>query len=345
MRLVHASGDATRVAIGAPEAAAAHGLVVLRRGIANHAENFTRFVVLARHPVPVELSAPCKTSLILIARHEHGALMRSLGVLAASGHSMTKLESRPRPGRPLEYMFFVDFEGNVADPRTAAALDDLRSTALHLKVLGSYPAKTTARGRPAGRRHPAGADGRTRRRARKRGAASSGAEDVEELPARGAWRALGRHRDSGRQPPDRRAPASSSWQVRAPSSWRTRSTPPRESVREAGAQVLRGGVFKPRTSPYAFQGLGWEGLELLVAAGRSHGDADHQRGHGRRPGEAHGRDGRCPPGRDAEHAELRPAARAGQGRPAGAAQARPVEHHRRVARCRRVHPRASAISR
>jgi 3-deoxy-7-phosphoheptulonate synthase len=43
------------------------------------------------------------------------------------------------------------------------------------------------------------------------------------------------------------------------------------AVREAGAQILRGGVFKPRTSPYAFQGLGWEGLELLAAAGRATG--------------------------------------------------------------------------
>jgi 3-deoxy-7-phosphoheptulonate synthase len=42
-------------------------------------------------------------------------------------------------------------------------------------------------------------------------------------------------------------------------------------VAEQGAHVLRGGVFKPRTSPYAFQGLGWEGLDLLVAAGREAG--------------------------------------------------------------------------
>jgi 3-deoxy-7-phosphoheptulonate synthase len=42
-------------------------------------------------------------------------------------------------------------------------------------------------------------------------------------------------------------------------------------VRDHGAHVLRGGVFKPRTSPYAFQGLGWKGLELLVAAGREIG--------------------------------------------------------------------------
>jgi 3-deoxy-7-phosphoheptulonate synthase len=39
-----------------------------------------------------------------------------------------------------------------------------------------------------------------------------------------------------------------------------------QAVREAGANALRGGVFKPRTSPYAFQGLGEEGLEYLVEA-------------------------------------------------------------------------------
>jgi len=42
-------------------------------------------------------------------------------------------------------------------------------------------------------------------------------------------------------------------------------------VRDQGAHILRGGVFKPRTSPYAFQGLGWEGLDLLVRAGRETG--------------------------------------------------------------------------
>ncbi len=39
-----------------------------------------------------------------------------------------------------------------------------------------------------------------------------------------------------------------------------------KAVKEAGAAILRGGAFKPRTSPYAFQGLGEEGLRLLAAA-------------------------------------------------------------------------------
>ena len=44
-----------------------------------------------------------------------------------------------------------------------------------------------------------------------------------------------------------------------------------EAVAEAGAKMLRGGSFKPRTSPYAFQGLGAEGLKLLARAGRETG--------------------------------------------------------------------------
>ena len=40
------------------------------------------------------------------------------------------------------------------------------------------------------------------------------------------------------------------------------------AVKDSGAQLLRGGAFKPRTSPYSFQGLGEAGVRLLVQAGR-----------------------------------------------------------------------------
>ncbi len=43
------------------------------------------------------------------------------------------------------------------------------------------------------------------------------------------------------------------------------------SVKQAGANILRGGAFKPRTSPYSFQGLGEEGLKILRDVGRKHG--------------------------------------------------------------------------
>jgi chorismate mutase/prephenate dehydratase len=146
MRVVADEGDPTWAAIGSPEAADAHGLVVLRRGITDKAENFTRFLVLAREPAVVAPRVPSKTSLVLTTSHEEGALLRCLELLARSQHSMTKLESRPRPGRPFEYLFFLDFEGNVADPRTQQVLDELRDAALSVKVLGSYPAKVVRPG-------------------------------------------------------------------------------------------------------------------------------------------------------------------------------------------------------
>ncbi len=271
MRAVAEADDPTAAAIGSPEAAAANGLVVLRHNISDSPDNYTRFVVLSASPVPVDVRIPCKTSLVLVTRHEEGALLRCLEILSGSGHSLTKLESRPRPGRPWEYLFFLDFEGNVADPRTTAALDELRSAALYIKVLGSYPAKAL-------RHRPHAGD------VADQGASESPADAIEAVAAEQAPAA---RRSRQYKLVDRAArqadtivrvgdvlvggdgfvvmagPCSveSSEQINATARF----------VRDAGAHVLRGGVFKPRTSPYAFQGLGWEGLDLLTDAGRESG--------------------------------------------------------------------------
>ena len=271
MAAVADAGDPAMAAIGSPDAASAHGLVVLRHGIADSEDNYTRFVVLSTAAAGVDLRIACKTSLILVTRHEEGALLRCLEILSGSGHSMTKLESRPRPGKPWEYLFFLDFEGNIADPRTAAALDELRSAAQYIKVLGSYPAKAL--------RHP-GQPG-----------------SVPDLPAEGsaaeALEAVAADQPAAVRRSRQyrlvdRAARSADTVVRVgdllvggegfavmagPCSVESSDqiTQTARFVRDHGAHVLRGGVFKPRTSPYAFQGLGWEGLDLLVAAGRETG--------------------------------------------------------------------------
>ncbi len=149
MRAVAEAGDPTWAGIGSAEAAEAHGLVVLRRGLADRAENWTRFLLLARSPLRVPDRVPSKTSLVLVTRHEEGALLRCLEILSRSGHSLTKLESRPRPGSPFEYLFFLDFEGNIANPRTLDVLAELREATVALKVLGSYPAKVVRGDAPA----------------------------------------------------------------------------------------------------------------------------------------------------------------------------------------------------
>jgi chorismate mutase / prephenate dehydratase len=266
MRTVAERADPLYAAIGSREAADAYGLAVLRSGIADAGESYARFVVLAARPIEVDARVPAKTSLVLTTRHEEGALLRCLEILAGSGHSLTKLESRPRPGRPFEYLFFIDFEGNVADPRTQLMLDELRSAALYVKVLGSYPAKVT-------RSDPQPGDVPQ--------ASATEALEAVVVPAPApATRRPKRLVDRDARAEDTlvrvgdvlvggdgfvvmAGPCSveSAEQVRATA----------RAVRDAGAHVLRGGVFKPRTSPYAFQGLGWDGLTLLADAGREVG--------------------------------------------------------------------------
>jgi chorismate mutase/prephenate dehydratase len=134
--------DPTHAAIASAEAAALHGLHVLRRDIANHRENYTRFLVIAREAEPWDRRVPCKTSVMFVTSHERGALLAVLNVVAGHGLNLTKLESRPRPGRPFEYLFYVDFEGNVADPSVQRALDEIAGLTKSVKIFGSYPART-----------------------------------------------------------------------------------------------------------------------------------------------------------------------------------------------------------
>jgi chorismate mutase/prephenate dehydratase len=270
MRAVATAGDAGVAAIGPPEAAAANRLAILRHGISDSDADYTRFVVLSRSPVAVDPRIPCKTSLILVTRHEEGALLRCLEILSGSGHSMTKLESRPRPGKPWEYMFFLDFEGNVAEPRTAAALDELRSSAPYIKVLGSYPAKALREHPQPGQLPGARPD-------------ESAAETLEAVvvtespPARRSKHRLvdraSRSEDTVVQAGGLLIGGAGFAVMAGPCSVESAEQigDTARFVRDQGAHVLRGGVFKPRTSPYAFQGLGWSGLELLVAAGRETG--------------------------------------------------------------------------
>ena len=130
--------DLAQAAIASAEAGAHFGLRVLRRDIADQPVNYTRFVVVAAAPVECDPRIAAKVSVVLATRHEHGALVRCLNVLADEGLNLSKLESRPRPGVPWEYVFYLDIEGHLSEPRMQAALTALAARTLFLKVLGCY---------------------------------------------------------------------------------------------------------------------------------------------------------------------------------------------------------------
>ncbi|MEZ5284112.1 MAG: prephenate dehydratase [Vicinamibacterales bacterium] len=139
-RRVAESGDRTLAAIASEDAGERFGLSVLRRGIANQAVNLTRFVVVAATPLDCDPLVDARVSLVFGTRHERGALVRCLNVLADEGVNLSKLESRPRPGMAWEYVFYVDLDGHVGEPRMVSALAGMAATTQFLRVLGCYPA-------------------------------------------------------------------------------------------------------------------------------------------------------------------------------------------------------------
>ena len=124
-------------AIASCRAARFYGLEVLREGVQNSEENFTRFFAIQR--ASRLLDRGDKTSLAFATRNVPGMLYEAMGAFASRGINMTKVESRPRKGRAWEYVFFVDIDGHVNDPKVAEALTDLVRRAAFVKVLGSYP--------------------------------------------------------------------------------------------------------------------------------------------------------------------------------------------------------------
>jgi prephenate dehydratase len=126
----------------APELAAReYGAEVLVAGVEDHAENYTRFHLLRRDDAPGGVASvdANKMSLAFAIEHRPGTLVAALDRLARAGVNLTKIESRPVPGSPWEYVFYVDVRFDTAK-EAEAALGALREHCRMVKVLGRYRA-------------------------------------------------------------------------------------------------------------------------------------------------------------------------------------------------------------
>jgi prephenate dehydratase len=118
---------------------------ILKRGIEDDRQNFTRFFLLEpagappRTP-PGSARKPWKTSLVFTTRNIPGALFRALSALALRDLNLVKIESRPLRGKPWEYLFYLDLLGRPDQEAVRNALGHLNEVADFLRVLGSYRA-------------------------------------------------------------------------------------------------------------------------------------------------------------------------------------------------------------
>jgi prephenate dehydratase len=143
------AGRREEAAIAGASAATVFAAAIVLAGIESNPQNFTRFFVVttpalapgfaARTGQPEAVAGPPKTSLVFRTSHRPGGLHAALRAFAEESINLTKIESRPIPGRPFEYSFYLDLLGDPADARVARALDQLRASAESVRLLGTYP--------------------------------------------------------------------------------------------------------------------------------------------------------------------------------------------------------------
>ncbi len=272
-REVARGGNPTIAALAPAAAAQMYDLIELAANCADDPHTYSRFLIVRaphlRKGSPLEQIVPAarrKTSLIFSLKDAPGTLARCLQHLAQGGVNLSKLESKPRLGHGTEHTFYADLDGDVAGAAVATALAAIKRDAKTLVVLGSYDAHA---GAPIGVN-----DGPVR-------ATAEGIAETRHVrrPSVAPDAALPRVSRAAH-------PEGSTLQiggvrigdgefviVAGPCSVESREQilATAHAVERRGAVMLRGGAFKPRTSPYAFQGLGWDGVALLAEAGRATG--------------------------------------------------------------------------
>ena len=132
-------------AIASARAGEVFGLSPLASSIQDFSDNITRFLLIGGRPATD--SVPDKTSIVFSLPNEPGALFKALSVFALRGIDLTKLESRPIPGRAWEYLFYVDLAAARDEPACARALAHLGEFASMLRALGSYASWKTRESR------------------------------------------------------------------------------------------------------------------------------------------------------------------------------------------------------
>jgi prephenate dehydratase len=144
-KMVADAGLTDAAAIASARAGEVFGLHSLAASVQDFDDNITRFLVIGHKPIRNTVAD--KTSIVFTLPNEPGSLFKALSVFALRGIDLTKLESRPIPGRPWEYRFYFDLGVARDEVHCGRALAHLSEFAPMLRTLGTYASWKTQEGR------------------------------------------------------------------------------------------------------------------------------------------------------------------------------------------------------
>lgn len=130
------TGSKHYAAVGSKKAADLYNVNIIKEGINNNSSNYTRFIIIGNE-VTIDQNND-KVSVVTSTAHKSGALFEIVRCIAENGLNMLKIESRPIINRPWEYLFYIDFEGNLKNNAVQEALKHIKENSYHFKLLGNY---------------------------------------------------------------------------------------------------------------------------------------------------------------------------------------------------------------
>jgi chorismate mutase/prephenate dehydratase len=135
-RLAAREGDVA--AVGSSIAAEVNGLEFVESSIQDRSDNATRFLVIGREPAPPG-GRDATLVVYTVMKTQPGTLHKLLEPFASRGVNLASIHPRPIPGKPWEYLFFLELEGHLAEPAVREAMAAAEAVAHSCRCLGSFP--------------------------------------------------------------------------------------------------------------------------------------------------------------------------------------------------------------
>ncbi|UUZ84423.1 prephenate dehydratase [Paenibacillus sp. P26] len=150
LETVGSNGEAARIAseLNDPHIAALaplaagtlYGLEAYAKGVQDHQNNHTRFVLVGHEPIIVKPTEARKTTILVTLPEDFpGALHQVLSAFAWRRINLSRIESRPTKKRLGNYFFYIDIEASMDSVLLPAALQEIEAIGCQVRILGSYP--------------------------------------------------------------------------------------------------------------------------------------------------------------------------------------------------------------